>query len=72
MKQKSIYILVFHVVLGALRIMFIHKDQKLTRAIESWIMEHKYEREWQIDVIAVKLVLKDKYASVKYLPNIIL
>lgn len=48
------------------------KIKKLTRAIESWIMEHKYEREWQIDVIAVKLVLKDKYASVKYLPNIIL
>ncbi|HMO77647.1 MAG TPA: YraN family protein [Candidatus Paceibacterota bacterium] len=49
-----------------------HKIKKLSRAIESWIMEYKYEGEWQIDVIAIKLVLHEKYATVKYLPNIIL
>lgn len=49
-----------------------HKLKKLSRAIESWIMEKKFDGQWQIDVIAVKLVTKDKYASVKYLPNIIL
>jgi len=48
------------------------KIKKLSRAIESWIMEKNYEGEWQIDVVAVKLVLQEKYASVKYLPNIIL
>lgn len=48
------------------------KIKKLSRAIESWIMEKNYQGEWQIDVVAVKLILKEKYASVKYLPNIIL
>ncbi len=49
-----------------------YKLKKLSRAIESWLMEYKYEGEWQIDVLAVKVVLSEKYASVKYLPNIIL
>lgn len=48
------------------------KIKRLSRAIESWIMEHHYEGVWQIDVITVKIVLKDKFASVKYLPNIII
>jgi len=49
-----------------------YKIKKLSRAIKSWIMENKYEGEWQIDVLAVKIVVSEKYASVKYLPNIIL
>lgn len=48
------------------------KLKKLSRAIESWIMEHRYDGEWQIDVLAVKIVTREKYASVKYIPNIIL
>lgn len=49
-----------------------YKIKKLSRAIESWLMEKRYEGEWQIDVVAVKLVTREKYATVKYLPNIIL
>ena len=49
-----------------------HKLKKLSRAIESWLMEYKYEGEWQIDVIAVKIVPRGKYATVKYIPNVIL
>ena len=49
-----------------------HKLKKLSRAIESWLMEYKYEGEWQIDVIAVKIVPREKYATVKYIPNVIL
>ncbi|MEY3784444.1 MAG: hypothetical protein RLZZ230_766 [Candidatus Parcubacteria bacterium] len=48
-----------------------HKIQRLNRAIESWIMEHNYEGEWEIDVIAVRIVPREKYATIKYLPNVI-
>lgn len=47
------------------------KVKKLSRAIESWIMEHQYNDIWQIDVVTVKIVIKDRYALVKYLPNIV-
>lgn len=47
------------------------KIQRLNRAIESWVMEKNYSGEWEIDVIAVRIVPREKYASVKYLPNVI-
>ncbi len=49
-----------------------HKIRKLSRAIDSWISEHRYQGDWQIDVVAVKVVPREKYAVVKHLPNIIL
>lgn len=49
-----------------------HKIKKLSRAIESWLMEKRFEGEWQIDVIAVRVVPREKFATVKYLPNITL
>ena len=49
-----------------------HKIRKLSRAIDSWISEYQYKGDWQIDVIAVKVVPREKYAAVKHLPNIIL
>lgn len=49
-----------------------YKLKKLSRAIESWLMEYKYEGDWQIDVMAVKVVTRKKYATVKYIPNVIL
>ena len=48
------------------------KIQRLSRAIESWVMENNYEGDWDIDVVAIRLVPCKKYATVKYLPNIIL
>ena len=47
------------------------KIQRLNRAIESWIMENNYAGEWEIDVIAVRVVPREKYATVKYIPNVI-
>lgn len=47
------------------------KIQRLSRTIESWLIEHKYKGDWQIDVISVRVVPAEKYASVKYIPNII-
>lgn len=48
------------------------KVQRLYRAIESWIKEHNYNGDWEIDVIAVRMVPRERYATVKYLPNITL
>ena len=48
------------------------KIRKLSRAIESWLMENNCELEWQIDVVAVRMVPRERFASVKYLPNVIL
>lgn len=52
----------------------IHKKKvlRLNRAIESWIMENNYSGAWEIDVIAVRVVPSIKYATVKYIPNVII
>lgn len=49
-----------------------HKIKKLARATESWLLENKCSLAWQIDIISVRLVTREKYATVKYLPNIVL
>jgi putative endonuclease len=48
------------------------KLKKLSRAIESWLSEKDYKGEWQIDVLSVRIVPREKYAKVLYLENIIL
>lgn len=48
------------------------KLKKLSRAIESWLMEKNYHGDWQIDVIAIRVVPREKYASAKYIPNIVI
>jgi putative endonuclease len=49
-----------------------HKISKLSRTIESWLGEHKCELDWQIDVAAVRIVPREKHATVKYIPNVII
>jgi putative endonuclease len=48
------------------------KIQRMNRTIESWLLENQCYLEWQIDIAAVRIVVADKYASVKYIPNVIL
>jgi len=48
------------------------KIQRMNRAIESWLQEHRCDSDWQIDIAAVRIVPREKYASVKYIPNVIL
>jgi len=48
------------------------KIQRMNRAIESWLAENHCDLDWQIDIVAVRIVPREKYASVKYIPNIIL
>jgi len=48
------------------------KVSKLNRVIETWLSSQNLDLDWQIDVIAVRIVPHEKYASVKYIPNIII
>ena len=48
------------------------KIQRLNRTIESWLLEHHCDLDWQIDIAAVRIVPREKYATVRYIPNVIL
>lgn len=47
------------------------KIGQIHKALESWIAENEYDGDWQIDVIAVRIVPRETYASVKHIQNII-
>lgn len=47
------------------------KLRRLHRTIESWLEENKFKGDWQIDVMGVRVVTREKYATVKLIPNII-
>lgn len=48
------------------------KLQRLRRTIETWTMENKNTDEWQIDVAAVRIVPREKYATIKLINNVII
>lgn len=50
------------------------KLNRLARTIESWLLEHNISdrSDWQIDICAVRIVTRERYATVKFIPNIIL
>ena len=48
------------------------KIQRLNRTIESWLLENCCDLDWQIDIAAVRIVPREKYATVRYIPNVIL
>ncbi len=48
------------------------KILRLNRAIESWLMEKNIDLDWQIDVLAVRIVPRERYATIKYMPNVIM
>lgn len=47
------------------------KIQRLQRAIQSYILEKEDEGEWQLDLIAVELFVKDKKAVCKLYDNVL-
>lgn len=51
----------------------VHRDKqaRMKRAVETWLSENRYGGEWQVDVIAVRVVPREKYATVKYLENLV-
>lgn len=44
---------------------------QISKALETWIIDHNYDGDWQIDVIAVRVVPRETYATVKYIENIV-
>jgi putative endonuclease len=47
------------------------KIKRLKRVIEVWLFERKYKGKFQIDVITVRLVTREKYARVKMIANVV-
>ncbi len=48
-----------------------HKLERMYRTIETWLSSNNYVGEWQIDVVAVRFVTREKFASVKLIENIV-
>lgn len=43
-----------------------HKYKKLARTIDTWLTENDYQGSYQLDLITVRLVSREKYAEVQY------
>lgn len=48
------------------------KLRKFARIIETWLADNNYEGDWQIDVISVRVVPREKSATLKYIENVII
>lgn len=48
------------------------KIHQISKALETWISEKCYTGDWQIDVIAIRIVPRETFASVTHLENIVL
>ena len=48
------------------------KLNQIRKALETWVAEHHWLGDVQVDVIAVRMVSREKYATVKYIPNVII
>ncbi len=48
-----------------------NKQDRFKRAIQTWLGENKYQGEWQIDILTVYVVPREKYARIKLLENIV-
>lgn len=48
------------------------KMRQITRTVETWLMEHKWEGEWMIDVVAVRMAPDEKYATINHIENIVI
>lgn len=47
------------------------KIARLNRTIESWTSENDYFGDWQLDILSVRVVTREKYATVKLIDNVI-
>jgi len=46
------------------------KLHQIEKALETWISDTSYEGDWQIDVIAVRIVPHETYATVNFIENV--
>lgn len=47
------------------------KLHQIAKAIETWLAENDYNGDWQLDIIAIRMVPREKYATVKMIENIV-
>lgn len=47
------------------------KIRRLKNAIEVWLLEHHYSGAFQIDILTVRMVPREKYARVNMIENVI-
>lgn len=48
------------------------KLHQIGKALETWIVEHHYVGEWQIDVIAIRMVPRETFATINYFEDVTL
>ncbi len=48
------------------------KLKQISKGVEAWLSEHNYQGDFQIDVVAVRVVPRETFAKVKYIPNVII
>lgn len=51
----------------------VHREklERLHRVMETWLMEHAYEGKWQLDVLSVWIVPRERYAVVDLIENVV-
>jgi putative endonuclease len=47
------------------------KLNQIKKAVESWVAENDWNGEVQVDVVAIRMVPREKYATVQYIPGTI-
>lgn len=47
------------------------KLNQIRKAMETWVHEHNWQGKVQIDVVAVRMVPREKYAQVEYIDNVL-
>ncbi len=51
----------------------VHKEKirRFKNTIEVWLIENNYIGEWQIDILTVRIIPREKFAQVNMLENVI-
>lgn len=47
------------------------KLHQIYKALETWIADKQYNGDWQIDIVAVRVVPRERFATVKYIENVV-
>lgn len=46
------------------------KVHQIEKTLRTWLIENKYDGEWQIDIVAVRIVPRETFATVNFIENI--
>lgn len=48
------------------------KLHQIHKALETWISENAYDGEWQIDVVAVRVVPRETFSTINLIENVVI